>query len=103
MRSTSSGVRKPTIVVAGSVAQKPHQAGHTWQFLQYLLGFRRLGLDVLFLDRLTSEMVSGPVEQSVNASYLHSVMRRFGLGDSYALLHPSGTLGLSREQVLERA
>ena len=36
----------------GSIAQKPHQAGHSWQFLQYLLGFRRLGWDVLFVDRL---------------------------------------------------
>ena len=40
------------IVIAGCIAQKPGQAGHTWQFLQYLLGFRRLGCDVLFLDRL---------------------------------------------------
>ena len=24
------------------MAQKPHQAGHAWQFLQYLLGFRAL-------------------------------------------------------------
>ena len=31
------------IVIAGCIAQKPYQAGHTWQFLQYLLGFRRLG------------------------------------------------------------
>src|SRR5436309_2475449 len=41
-----------SIVIAGSVAQKPRHGGHTWVFLQYLLGFRRLGWDVLFLDRL---------------------------------------------------
>ncbi|HWI06323.1 MAG TPA: hypothetical protein VNT54_02260, partial [Solirubrobacteraceae bacterium] len=44
------------ITVAGSIAQKPHQAGHSWQFLQYLLGFRRLGWDVLFVDRLESRL-----------------------------------------------
>ena len=37
------------IVIAGCIAQKPNQAGHTWQYLQYLLGFRRLGWKVLFL------------------------------------------------------
>ena len=43
---------KETIVVAGSLAQKPGHGGHTWVFLNYLLGFKRLGWDVLFLDRL---------------------------------------------------
>ena len=33
------------IVIGGCIAQKPYQAGHTWQYLQYLLGFRRLGYD----------------------------------------------------------
>ena len=42
---------RPRIVVGGAVAQKPGAAGHAWQFLQYLLGFRRLGYDVLLLDR----------------------------------------------------
>ena len=40
------------IAVAGSLAQKPHRGGHTWVLLQWLLGLRRLGWEVLFLDRL---------------------------------------------------
>ena len=44
------------IVIAGSLAQRPHHGGHTWVFLQYLLGFRRLGWDVLFVDRLEPGM-----------------------------------------------
>ena len=28
-----------SIVIAGSVAQKPRHGGHTWVFLQYLLGY----------------------------------------------------------------
>ena len=43
---------RDTVVVAGALARRPHQAKHTWQFLQYLLGFKKLGFDVLFLDRL---------------------------------------------------
>jgi hypothetical protein len=42
---------KGRIAIGGAVAQKPGAAGHAWQFLQYLLGFRRLGYEVLLLDR----------------------------------------------------
>jgi hypothetical protein len=97
LRSRSSLER---IVVAGSVAQKPFEAGHTWQFLQYVLGFRRLGFDVLFVDRLTASMCEGPVERSASAGYLASVMARFGLSDSWTLLHDAGVLGRSRADAL---
>jgi hypothetical protein len=46
--------RSETIVVAGSLAQRRGRGGHAWVFLQYLLGFRRLGWDVLFLDEIQS-------------------------------------------------
>ena len=67
-----------TIVVAGALALKPRQAGHTWQFLQYLLGFRRLGWDVVFVDALEREMCvtaageACSVEQSANLAYFQS-------------------------------
>jgi hypothetical protein len=100
----------PTIVVAGSVAQRPHRGGHTWVFLQYLLGFRRLGWDVLLLDRLEPGMYvdrrGRPTEpeRSVNVDYLTSVMGRAGLADSWALLTDGGreVLGLSRAALRER-
>jgi hypothetical protein len=93
-------------VIAGSVAQRPGNGGHTWVFLQYLLGFRKLGWDVLFLDRLEPEMCmdqSGRpagVAQSVNMAYLDRVLSAFGLGDRYAVFHPGGTLGVERAQAL---
>jgi hypothetical protein len=94
-------------VVAGSVAQRPGNGGHTWVFLQYLLGFRKLGWDVLFLDRLEPEMCTdshgrpAAVEDSLNVAYLDRVFRAFGLGDRYAVFHEGGTVGLTRAQVLE--
>jgi hypothetical protein len=101
---------KPTIAIAGSLAQKPHQAGHTWQFLQYLLGFQRLGFDVLFLDRLEPEMcrlgdgTTVPIERSPQLAYFLSIMREFGLGDRFSLAATDGarTFGVSREDVLRR-
>jgi len=93
--------RQGTIVLAGSLAQKPHQGGHTWVFLQYLLGFKRLGWDVLFLDRLEPDMC---VDPSDNLRYLRDVMQAFGLADHYAVACNGGTqfVGLSREAVLAR-
>jgi hypothetical protein len=98
-----------TIAIAGSLAQKPREGGHSWVFLQYLLGFRRLGWDVIFLDRLEPEMCVDeagrpcPFERSANSGYFLRVMERFGLGDAFALFHDGGRcLGLSRREVLER-
>src|SRR3712207_304138 len=98
------------ILIAGSLAQKPQQGGHTWVFLQYLLGFKRLGWDVLFLDRLEPEMCVDAdgqhcsLDESLNLSYFREVMERFGLKNAYALIYNGGEhcIGLSREQVLER-
>jgi|SRR6266545_2181030 len=96
-------------VLAGSLAQKPGHGGHTWVFLQYLLGFRRLGWDVLFLDRLEPEMCRGaagrpcPLEDSTALRYFLEVMRRFGLSESFALAYRGERfVGLSRGQVIER-
>jgi hypothetical protein len=101
---------KGLIVFAGSLAQKPHQGGHTWVFLQYLLGFRQLGWDVLFLDRLEPGMcvdaggAPGPLAASTNLRYLRGVMEAFGLTDAYSVAGDGGErfAGLSRGEVLAR-
>ena len=99
-----------TIVLAGSLAQKPGKGGHAWVFLQYLLGLRRLGWDVLFLDRLEPEMCvderGAPcsIDRSANLRYLQDVLGRFGLTDSYSVVCSGGSrfLGLSKREVLAR-
>lgn len=99
-----------SIVIAGSLAQKPGRGGHTWVLLQYVLGFRKLGWDVLFLDRLEPEMcidegAPSPIEDSWNVRYFLDVMDRFGLAGSYGLLCENGanTIGLDRAEILARA
>jgi hypothetical protein len=75
----------PSIVVAGAVAQRPRRGGHAWVFLQYLLGFRRLGYDVLFVDRLEPDMcvdasgTSVAPEHSAQLRYLETVMSAFDI------------------------
>jgi hypothetical protein len=90
-----------TVVIAGSLAQKPHHGGHAWVFLQYLLGFRRLGWDVLFVDRLARS--AHPPAASVES--LARVMSGFGLDGCWSLLDDAGGIhaGLPRAEVVERA
>ena len=97
------------VALAMAVAQRPGVGGHTWVALQYLLGFRRLGLDATLVDRLEPEFchdaAGSPCEpaESVNAEYLRTVMEGFGLEDSWTLLLPDGeTLGLPRPEVERR-
>jgi hypothetical protein len=69
------------IVVAGGLARKAGYGGHSWVLLQYLLGFRRLGMEVLFLDFLEE-----PDPSAVR--YLLQVMEAFQL--DFALLDGVG-------------
>jgi hypothetical protein len=98
------------IVLAGSLAQRPFIGGHTWVFLQYLLGLRRLGWDVLFVDRLEPEMCVGEngepssFEDSANLRYLTEVMERFGLAENWSLIYDGGrqTAGLDRAEAIRQ-
>ena len=99
-----------SVVVAGALAQMAGHGGHAWVFLQYLLGFRRLGWDVVFLDRLEPAMCTdergrpAPAERSVQLAYLVRVLEGFGLGDSFAVFTDGGGVaaGLGRGEVLGR-
>jgi len=90
------------IALAGSVAQRPQRGGHAWVFLQYLLGFQRLGYEVLFIDRLTSEMLPPGTAVDDGVRWVEETMAAHGFGDSYAVLLDDGqSAGVAREQVLE--
>jgi len=75
-----------------------------------VLGFRRLGWDVVFLDRLEPEMCvddagkPAALHDSVNLRYLSMVMERFGLGARWALSFDQSrdTVGMERREVLDR-
>ncbi len=98
------------IVYSGALAQVPHQAGLTWFHLQFLLGLRRLGWKILFLDWLTPEMcfdssgLLSACDESVNLKYFLDVMRMFGLEESFSLNFDNGrqVYGLSMDVVLEQ-
>lgn len=99
---------KRNITIAGSFAQKPLQGGHSWVLLQYILGFKQLGWNVLFIDRLTPQMcfdaqgVACLPEQSVNWQVFRNVMHHFGLQDQFTLLTADGEeyMGVQHRQVI---
>ena len=99
------------VIIAGSLAQRPGVGGHAWVFLQYLLGFRRLGFEVLFLDWLDEAMCRDTagrrcaVGDSWNVRYLTEVMTQAGLSGAWSLNfnHDEQTLGVARAAVLDFA
>src|SRR4051812_35523840 len=98
------------LLYAGSLAQPAHNGGLTWFHLQFLLGFRRLGWDVLFVDRLEPAMcldesgAPAPLGRSVNLKYFLRVMDEFGLADSFSLIYNRGeqVVGLPLDEVRRR-
>src|SRR5215210_1695158 len=72
----------------------PGQGGASWAVLQYLLGLRRLGHDVVFVEPATA----GPAIEA----YFAAVAEQFGLEGRAALLDPDTgeTTGLSRPALL---
>jgi hypothetical protein len=75
------------IVITGLLGQYAF-GGVTWDYLQYLLGFRALGHDVWYLED-SGAWPYDPVRQTVtedctyNVTYLGSIMTEFGFGDRW--------------------
>ena len=93
-----------TILLSGMIAADPDQGGATWAVLQYLLGFRRLGHRVVFVEGMqdTSLAPKGvPLDRTRNASYFRRVMGDFGFDSASALLVAGTrqTIGLSYDQL----
>jgi hypothetical protein len=86
------------VIVTGLIAQHPLLGGMTWHYLQYVLGFQRLGHDVLYLED-SGEWpynldggASGEnfleTDCTANVTHLARVMQAFGLGDRWAYRCP---------------
>src|SRR5436305_3459103 len=93
------GQNKLKIVFIGMIAADPHQGGATWAVLQYVLGLKELGHEVLLVEPISASAIRpkhASFEQSENARYFHNVLREFSLEESAALLQSdtSETVGL---------
>ena len=96
------------ILISGSMAGHPvGYGGNIWAFLQWVLGFRRLGFDVYYVeerqgkDLMDEDFKPAPFSKSANAQSFRRLIDRFDLGDRAALLEAgtSAHVGLSREDI----
>ncbi len=78
---------KLRVVVTGYIGLLP-AGGVTWDYIQYPLGFRELGCDVLYLEDTRQwpiyQVSSGEITCAPNVEYLASAMRRFGMEHRWA-------------------
>ena len=83
-----------TAVVAGALANKPNSGGEAWVRLSWVLGLRRLGWDVWFVERLPSAAPEG-------LAYFEQVVGEFGLEGRVALLGEGGEplVGVGEEEL----
>jgi hypothetical protein len=99
------------VVVSGAIANKYRSGGEAWVRLSWVLGLRRLGCSVYFLEQIGRESCVDaqgavtPFERCVNLAYFEEVVEEFGLADSAALVYEEGeqTSGPSYEELLDIA
>jgi hypothetical protein len=96
-----------TVVVAGALANKPGNGGEAWVRMSWVEGLRRLGLDVWFVEELSSSAwaESDPAAPRRNADWFRFVIQSFGLAARAALLDTDTGegIGLSAKEVDELA
>lgn len=100
-----------TVVVSGALANKPWNGGEAWVRLSWLLGFRKLGFDVHFVEEIRRAAcvdASGAAcafEESANLAYFQQVTDQFGLSAAATLLYENGeqTHGTTCAELLDLA
>lgn len=99
--------REPKIVLLGMMTRMP-VAGVVWQTVHYLVGFRRMGYDVHYVEAharapsMFIESGEGDDGSATAAAFIEGVMRRFGLEGrwAYHALHTDGRCyGMSESQL----
>src|SRR5262249_9576109 len=100
-----------TIVVSGALANKYRSGGEAWVRLNWILGFKRLGFRVYFVEEIKRATIVDAAGvpcafgASVNLAYFNQITRQFGIDESSALIYEGGQEihGLSRGELLELA
>jgi hypothetical protein len=92
-----------TIIVSGAVANKYLRAGEAWDRAQWVLGLKRLGFRVCFVEQIAASGcrdaagAPAPFRQSANLAYLLQVAGQLGWANEVTLVHEGGdqTYGLT--------
>jgi|SRR5215203_959022 len=99
------------ILVSGAIANKPGSGGEAWVRMSWVLGLRRLGHDVCFVEQIESEHCvdaqgrPAAFEDSLNRRTFESVLSSLAPDCPAALLCDGGRtgVGLGAEEITEWA
>jgi hypothetical protein len=81
-----------TILVSAPIANKPFNGGNAWTHLSYVFGFRKLGFDVHFVEKINPAACTNeagepaPIEASVNRAYFRHIAEESGLQRKMTLI-----------------
>lgn len=100
-----------TVLVSGVIANKYLNGGAVWTRLNWILGLKKLGFQVYFVEQIGRESCVDstgavvPFEASENLRYFASVVDQFHLSGSAALVYENGERihGLSYSELLDVA
>lgn len=86
-------------IVSGAIANKAHKGGEAWVRLSWILGLRRLGVDVTFVEQIDED----PAPDA--RDYFHAVIHAFGLDGNSALVTADGAVvaGIPPDELREVA
>lgn len=76
-----------TILVSGALANKPGNGGEAWVRLSWVLGLRRLGCDVWFIEQIDARTCSDE-----HVAWFTTISQRFDLAPAAALVDPAGSV-----------
>jgi hypothetical protein len=83
-------------IVAGALANKPRNGGAAWTRLSYVMGLRKLGFTVYFVEQIDRgvcvDQTGRPssFDGSVNLAFFEEVVEEFALSDSAFLVYEAG-------------
>lgn len=100
-----------SVIVGGALANKLHNGGEAWVRLSWILGFRKLGYRVCFVEQIarnTCVDAAGsvaPFDECANLEYFRRVTEQFGLAGDAALIYQGGEqiYGMAMPELLDMA
>jgi hypothetical protein len=100
-----------TILVSGAIANRHVNGGGAWVRLNWVLGLRRLGCAVYFVEQIRSDAcvdetgTPAPFERSANLHYFQDIVRRFAMEETTSLVCDEGAkvYGVPYSDVLQIA
>ena len=84
------------VIVSGAIANKPLNGGEAWVRLSWLLGLRKLGCEVHFMEQIHRDTCidaagrPSTFASSLNLAYFRQVVAAFGLEDQATLMLDEG-------------